>query len=185
MASSICVNFHANCCFCSIAETHSKCCSCSSSLTSISPILVLQAHNIWGPFLVVAPASTLHNWQQEVTRFVPTFKVRRSFSCRYGSAVVTISCAKQYMHNHQPQPPCTTTIHNHHAQPPCTTTMHNHYPQSPCTTTIHNHHAQPPCTITMHNHYAQPPCTITMHNSLLWDKSVSLNMKVIICLKVN
>lgn len=34
-----------------------------------------EAHNIWGPFLVVAPASTLHNWQQEVTRFVPTFKV--------------------------------------------------------------------------------------------------------------
>ncbi|XP_028398663.1 chromatin-remodeling ATPase INO80-like [Dendronephthya gigantea] len=34
-----------------------------------------EAHNIWGPFLVVAPASTLHNWQQEVTRFVPAFKV--------------------------------------------------------------------------------------------------------------
>ena len=35
----------------------------------------LQTHNIWGPFLVVAPASTLHNWQQEVTRFIPQFKV--------------------------------------------------------------------------------------------------------------
>eukprot|EP00794_Sanderia_malayensis_P020104 gene20104-22075_t len=34
-----------------------------------------EAHEIWGPFLVVAPASTLHNWQQEVTRFVPEFKV--------------------------------------------------------------------------------------------------------------
>ena len=35
----------------------------------------LQTHKIWGPFLVVAPASTLHNWQQEVSRFVPRFKV--------------------------------------------------------------------------------------------------------------
>lgn len=34
-----------------------------------------ETHNIWGPFLVVAPASTLHNWQQEVSRFVPQFKV--------------------------------------------------------------------------------------------------------------
>ncbi|KAI8484720.1 putative DNA helicase ino80 [Branchiostoma belcheri] len=25
---------------------------------------------IWGPFLVIAPASTLHNWQQECSRFV-------------------------------------------------------------------------------------------------------------------
>jgi DNA helicase INO80 len=30
---------------------------------------------IWGPFLVIAPASTLHNWQQEVSRFNPHFKV--------------------------------------------------------------------------------------------------------------
>ena len=33
-----------------------------------------ETHNIWGPFLVVAPASTLHNWQQELTRFVPQLK---------------------------------------------------------------------------------------------------------------
>lgn len=30
---------------------------------------------IWGPFLVISPASTLHNWQQEFARFVPKFKV--------------------------------------------------------------------------------------------------------------
>lgn len=30
-----------------------------------------ERHNIWGPFLVVAPASTLHNWTQEIARFVP------------------------------------------------------------------------------------------------------------------
>ncbi|PVD25847.1 hypothetical protein C0Q70_13511 [Pomacea canaliculata] len=34
-----------------------------------------EAQGIWGPFLVIAPASTLHNWQQEVSRFVPNFKV--------------------------------------------------------------------------------------------------------------
>lgn len=33
-----------------------------------------EKHNIWGPFMVVAPASTLHNWQQEITRFVPDIK---------------------------------------------------------------------------------------------------------------
>lgn len=34
-----------------------------------------EVHNIWGPFLIVAPASTLHNWQQEFTKFLPRFKV--------------------------------------------------------------------------------------------------------------
>ena len=33
-----------------------------------------EKHNIWGPFLVIAPSSTLHNWQQEITRFVPDLK---------------------------------------------------------------------------------------------------------------
>jgi len=30
---------------------------------------------VWGPFLIVSPSSTLHNWQQEIARFVPDFKV--------------------------------------------------------------------------------------------------------------
>ncbi|KAL4238749.1 putative DNA helicase ino80 [Mactra antiquata] len=34
-----------------------------------------EACGIWGPFLIVAPASTLHNWQQECSRFIPKFKV--------------------------------------------------------------------------------------------------------------
>jgi len=42
---------------------------------SISLLAYLaETHDIWGPFLVVAPASTLHNWQQELTRFVPNLK---------------------------------------------------------------------------------------------------------------
>ena len=36
---------------------------------------VAEVHGIWGPFLVVAPASTLHNWQQEAARFLPKMRV--------------------------------------------------------------------------------------------------------------
>lgn len=45
------------------------------TVQSISLLAYLaETHDIWGPFLVVAPLSTLHNWQQELTRFVPTLK---------------------------------------------------------------------------------------------------------------
>ncbi|PPQ89378.1 hypothetical protein CVT25_002196 [Psilocybe cyanescens] len=45
------------------------------TVQSISLLAYLaETHDIWGPFLVVAPASTLHNWQQELTRFVPHLK---------------------------------------------------------------------------------------------------------------
>ncbi|KAL5342971.1 SNF2 family N-terminal domain-containing protein [Aspergillus crustosus] len=46
------------------------------TIQSISVMAYLaEVHNIWGPFLVIAPASTLHNWQQEITKFVPNIKV--------------------------------------------------------------------------------------------------------------
>ncbi|KAF2143003.1 uncharacterized protein K452DRAFT_297513 [Aplosporella prunicola CBS 121167] len=46
------------------------------TVQSISVMAYLaETHNIWGPFLVIAPASTLHNWQQEITKFVPDLKV--------------------------------------------------------------------------------------------------------------
>ncbi|KAK9461892.1 SNF2 family N-terminal domain-containing protein [Lipomyces oligophaga] len=45
------------------------------TVQSISVMAYLaEVHNIWGPFLVIAPASTLHNWQQEIAKFVPDFK---------------------------------------------------------------------------------------------------------------
>jgi DNA helicase INO80 len=45
------------------------------TVQSISVMAYLaETHNIWGPFLVIAPASTLHNWQQEIARFIPSFK---------------------------------------------------------------------------------------------------------------
>ncbi|XP_013788217.1 DNA helicase INO80-like [Limulus polyphemus] len=34
-----------------------------------------EIEGVWGPFLIIAPASTLHNWQQEFTKFIPKFKV--------------------------------------------------------------------------------------------------------------
>jgi len=46
------------------------------TVQSISVLAYLaETHNIWGPYLVVSPASTLHNWQQEISKFVPDFKV--------------------------------------------------------------------------------------------------------------
>ncbi|PWN36896.1 uncharacterized protein FA14DRAFT_119093 [Meira miltonrushii] len=45
------------------------------TVQSISLMAYLaEVHDIWGPFLVIAPASTLHNWQQEISRFVPNLK---------------------------------------------------------------------------------------------------------------
>ena len=35
---------------------------------------VAEKLGVWGPFLIVTPASTLHNWQQEIAKFVPDFK---------------------------------------------------------------------------------------------------------------
>ncbi|KAF2638995.1 hypothetical protein P280DRAFT_470990 [Massarina eburnea CBS 473.64] len=46
------------------------------TVQSISVMAYLvEKYNIWGPYLVIAPASTLHNWQQEITKFVPSLKV--------------------------------------------------------------------------------------------------------------
>ncbi|TEA20879.1 Chromatin-remodeling ATPase INO80 [Colletotrichum sidae] len=46
------------------------------TVQSISVMAYLaEKYDIWGPFLVVAPASTLHNWEQEIRKFVPEFKI--------------------------------------------------------------------------------------------------------------
>ncbi|OLY78817.1 putative DNA helicase ino80 [Smittium mucronatum] len=46
------------------------------TVQSISLMAYLaEVHGIWGPFMVVAPSSTLHNWQQEVSKFTPDFKI--------------------------------------------------------------------------------------------------------------
>ncbi|SCU88753.1 LADA_0E11892g1_1 [Lachancea dasiensis] len=46
------------------------------TVQSISVLAHLaENHNIWGPFIVVTPASTLHNWVNEISKFVPDFKI--------------------------------------------------------------------------------------------------------------
>jgi DNA helicase INO80 len=45
------------------------------TIQSISLLAYLaEHHNLWGPFLIISPASTLHNWMQELNRFVPKLK---------------------------------------------------------------------------------------------------------------
>jgi len=34
-----------------------------------------ESKEIWGPFIIVSPSSTLHNWQREIAKFCPQFKV--------------------------------------------------------------------------------------------------------------
>ncbi|KAM3180585.1 hypothetical protein ACTXT7_015997, partial [Hymenolepis weldensis] len=34
-----------------------------------------ERYNLWGPFLIVTPASTLHNWTQEFAKFMPDFRI--------------------------------------------------------------------------------------------------------------
>ena len=46
------------------------------TLQTISFLAYLcEKEDNWGPFLVVSPKATLHNWQQEVTKFCPALKV--------------------------------------------------------------------------------------------------------------
>lgn len=35
----------------------------------------MKRYNLWGPFLIVTPASTLHNWTQEFAKFMPDFRL--------------------------------------------------------------------------------------------------------------
>ena len=36
---------------------------------------IAEKYSVLGSFLIISPASTLNNWQQEMERFVPSFKV--------------------------------------------------------------------------------------------------------------
>ena len=52
--------------------------------------LVFKVQSIWGPFLVIAPASTLHNWQQECARFCPKFKVSYYLQLLYFYSIINV-----------------------------------------------------------------------------------------------
>ena len=49
-------------------------CNCQESIFNLYSVFN-SFSDAWGPFLIISPASTLHNWQQEMDRFVPDFKV--------------------------------------------------------------------------------------------------------------
>ena len=36
---------------------------------------IAESKGIWGPFLIIVPVTTLHNWQSEIKRFCPSLKV--------------------------------------------------------------------------------------------------------------
>ena len=49
---------------------------------------------IWGPFLVICPSSTLHNWENEVKKFCPTLKV-----LPYWGNIKERKALRRYMNN--------------------------------------------------------------------------------------
>ncbi|KAL1919122.1 uncharacterized protein VTP21DRAFT_2504 [Calcarisporiella thermophila] len=55
-----------------------------------------ETQNIWGPFLVIAPASTLHNWQQEFSKFVPAFR-----ALPYWGSVKDRKTLRKFWHKNQ------------------------------------------------------------------------------------
>ena len=61
---------------CAHTHTHTHESTCCGGWRCILLFVPAQRDNIWGPFLIISPASTLNNWHQEFTRFVPKFKVR-------------------------------------------------------------------------------------------------------------
>ena len=36
---------------------------------------IAEKKDIWGPFLIIVPVTTLHNWKSELERFCPSLKV--------------------------------------------------------------------------------------------------------------
>lgn len=59
-------------------------------------IICFNFLDLWGPFLVICPASTLHNWQQEFSKFVPEFKVVPY----WGNPAVSISFRVEIVWHH-------------------------------------------------------------------------------------
>ena len=50
-----------------------------------------EDRGVWGPFLVVAPTSTMHNWVSEMAKFCPHMKVSHSQLCWERQRVILCS----------------------------------------------------------------------------------------------
>lgn len=55
-----------------------------------------ETEDVWGLFLVITPASTLHNWENEFNKFIPDFKV----IVYYGSLQERADLRKRFKHSH-------------------------------------------------------------------------------------
>ena len=46
------------------------------TIQAISLMAHIAEHkNVWGPFLIIVPVSTLYNWQNELEKFCPALRV--------------------------------------------------------------------------------------------------------------
>ncbi|CAG8440984.1 4294_t:CDS:10, partial [Dentiscutata heterogama] len=63
-----------------------------------------ETHNIWGPFLVIAPASTLHNWQKEIAEFLPAFRILPYWGTMKDRAILRKSLNKRNLIFNQDAP---------------------------------------------------------------------------------
>ncbi|GMH38993.1 hypothetical protein BSKO_06891 [Bryopsis sp. KO-2023] len=61
-----------------------------------------EEKNIWGPFLVVAPSSTLHNWDSELSQFFPSFKVLPYWGSQQDRKVLRQSFNPRKMYSKEP-----------------------------------------------------------------------------------
>ncbi|PRP76042.1 hypothetical protein PROFUN_01758 [Planoprotostelium fungivorum] len=60
-----------------------------------------EEKDIWGPFIVIAPVVTLHNWQQELSRFCPTLKVMPYWGTQKERKAIRKFWNPKYLHTPQ------------------------------------------------------------------------------------
>jgi DNA helicase INO80 len=57
-----------------------------------------EEKNIWGPFLIVSPLSTLHNWKGEFSKFAPALKVLPYWGNTYQRKVIRKFWKQKHMY---------------------------------------------------------------------------------------
>ncbi len=84
----------------------SAACTCLACFVFVCSIW--QSENIWGPFLIISPASTLNNWHQEFSRFVAKFKVSvaavqgNTCTCNRSLSLALFQCPSLYQTCYKP-----------------------------------------------------------------------------------
>lgn len=57
-----------------------------------------EEKDIWGPFLIIAPKSTLHNWYQEIIKFCPKFEVIPYWGTQADRTIIRKSWNPKFLH---------------------------------------------------------------------------------------